>query len=101
MQHQPIHGSTKCAHLIGREAIYFTSIIPDNDTSKRGLNQEMLIRFCVGDIVGVSIIDSIPHCYTKKGQSQLMWCPFYIEKNVLNRGKTQEMWLLLYIEDKI
>ena len=25
----------------------------------------MLIRFCVGDIVGVSIIDSIPYCHTE------------------------------------
>ena len=51
--------------LIGSEAIYFTSIKPDNETSQRGLNQEMLIRFCVRDIVGVSIIDSIPHCQTE------------------------------------
>ena len=49
----------------GSEAIYFTSIMSDNETSKRGLNQEMLIRFCVGDIVGVSIRDSIPHCHTE------------------------------------
>ena len=74
IQHQPISGSTEYVHLIGREAIYFTSIIPDNDSPKRGLNQEMLIRFWVGDKVGVSITDSIPHCHTKsalkKGKSQ-------------------------------
>ena len=45
----------------------------------------MLIRFCVGDKVGVSSVDSIPHCHTK---------------NALKRGKNQEMWLRFYIEEK-
>ena len=35
--------------------------------------------------IGVSIIDSIPHCHSE---------------NALKRGKNQEMWLRFYIEDK-
>ena len=35
IQHQPISGSTECVHFIGSEAIYFTSVISVNETSKR------------------------------------------------------------------
>ena len=35
--------------------------------------------------MGVSIIDSIPHCLTE---------------NVLKTGKNQEMWLRYYIDDE-
>ena len=35
--------------------------------------------------IGVSIIDSIPHCHSEYA---------------LKRGKNQEMWLRFYIEDK-
>ena len=59
-------GSTEWAHLTGGEAIYFTSNIPVNETKKRGINQEMWIPFYVGDKVGKSVIDSMPHCHTKK-----------------------------------
>ena len=46
----------------------------------------MLIRFCVRDKVGVSIIDSISHCHTE---------------NALKRVKNQEMWHRFFIEDKV
>ena len=36
--------------------------------------------------IGVSIIDSIPHCHSKYA---------------LKRGKNQEMWLRYYIEEKL
>ena len=36
--------------------------------------------------IGVSIIDSIPHCH---------------REYALERGKNQEMWLRYYIEDKV
>ena len=45
----------------------------------------MWLRFYTEDKVGVSIIDSFPHCHTE---------------NVLKTGKNQEMWLRYYIEDK-
>ena len=32
---------------------------------KKGKNQEMWLRFYIEDKVGVSIIDSIPHCHTE------------------------------------
>ena len=46
----------------------------------------MWLRFYIEDNIGVSIIDSIPHCHTenalKKGQKQEMWLRFYIEDNI-------------------
>ena len=42
-------------------------------------------HFYIEDNIGVSIIDSIPHCHTenalKKGQKQVMWLRFYIVEN--------------------
>ena len=32
---------------------------------KIGKNQEMWLRYCIEDKVGVCIIDSIPHCHTR------------------------------------
>ena len=46
----------------------------------------MWLRFYIEDKVGVSIIDSIPHCHTE---------------NDLKRGNNQEMWLRYYIEGEI
>ena len=74
IQHKPVSGFTECAHLIGSEAIYFNSNITVNETSNSGRNQEILIRFYVGDKVGVSIIESISHFHTA---------------NALKRGKNQ------------
>ena len=59
--------------------MYLSSIVFHTENAlERGKNQEILIRFCVGGKVGVSIIDSIPHCHTE---------------NVLKRVKNREMWL--------
>ena len=45
----------------------------------------MLLHFLIENNIGVSIIDSIPHCLTenalKKGQKQEMWLRFYIVEN--------------------
>ena len=46
----------------------------------------MWLRFHIKYKIGVSIINSIPHCLTE---------------NDLKRGKNQEMWPRFYIEDKI
>ena len=43
-------------------------------------------RFYIEEKIGVSLIDSFPHCHTenalKKGQKQEMWPRFYIEDNI-------------------
>ena len=47
----------------------------------------MLLRgFFIGDKVGVSIIDSIPHCHSE---------------NVLKRVQNQEIWLRFFTEEKV
>ena len=45
-----------------------------------------MTSFLYNTKIGVSIIDSIPHCHSE---------------NALKRGKNQEMWLRYYIEDKV
>ena len=45
-----------------------------------------LTSFVHNTKIGVSIIDSIPHCHSKYA---------------LKKGKNQEMWLRYYIEDKV
>ena len=43
-------------------------------------------RFYIDEKIGVSIIDSIPHCHTE---------------NALKKGQKQEMWLRFYIVEKM
>ena len=43
-------------------------------------------RFYIDEKIGVSIIDSIPHCHAE---------------NALKKGQKQEMWLRFYIVEKM
>ena len=54
--------------------------------SKMAKNKKYLNSFLHKTKIGVSIIDSIPHCH---------------REYALERGKNQEMWLRYYIEDKV
>ena len=51
-----------------------------------GKEHEMWLRLYIDDKVGVSFIDSIPHCHTEKcfenKQNPEMWTRFYIEDKV-------------------
>ena len=103
---------------------YLSSIVFQTVIMKcfqEGQNQDMRLHFYIVDKIGVSIIDSIPHCHTEmllKG-TKIKKCGFLsnIEykigvpiidsiphcqtENDLKRGKNQEMWLRFYIENKI
>ena len=59
---------------------------PREKKIRKRLNQEIWLRFYIEYKVGVSIIDSIPHCNTE---------------NNLKRRKHQEMWLHYYTENKL
>ena len=61
------------------------TLFHNENSLKRGKHQEMWLHFYIEDNIGVSIIDSIPHCHTE---------------NALKKGQKQEMCLRFYIEEK-